>query len=124
MNGYITLGQIMAALLDIIEKQPKWVVNVIGLILIVLIGLIDYLTGDYSILVFYLLPVFLVSWFSGRWPGVASAIISGCARFLSDFAVANNSHLLYWNSFEDMIFLLIVAVLVAILRKTLQGKTV
>jgi K+-sensing histidine kinase KdpD len=112
----------MAALLDIIEKQPKWVVILIGLVLIVLIGLIDYLTGDYSILVFYLLPVSLVSWFAGRWPGVMVAIISGCARFISDFSLAVNSRLLYWNSLEDMIFLLIVAMLVAMLRQTLDGN--
>jgi K+-sensing histidine kinase KdpD len=112
----------MAALLGFIEKQPKWIVLLIGLILIVLIGFIDYLTGDYSILVFYLLPVSLVSWFAGRWPGVAAAIISGCARFISDFTIAVNSRHLYWNSLEDMIFLLIVAILVDILRKTLQGE--
>jgi hypothetical protein len=113
----------MPGMMAFMQRQPKWLINVIGFILVALIGYIDYLTGDYSILVFYLLPVAFVSWFSGRWHGAATAIAGGVARLVSDSALPLNSRHLYWNSFEDTCFLLIVAFLIALLRKALESET-
>lgn len=114
-------GYHMPGMVAFIQKQPRWFITVIGLILVVLIGYIDYVTGDYSILIFYLLPVSFVSWFSGRWFGSLSAFAGGVARFLSDYSLAVNPHHIYWNSFEDTCFLVIVAFLIALLRKALES---
>jgi K+-sensing histidine kinase KdpD len=113
----------MAGMTAFMQRQPKWLIDVIGLILVAFIGYIDYLTGDYSILVFYLLPVSFVSWFSGRWHGAIAAIAGGAARFVSDFSLDINPRHLYWNSFEDTCFLLIVAFLIALLRKALESDS-
>ena len=100
--------------------QPKWRILLVGLILVAVIGYVDYLTGDYSILIFYLVPVSVVAWFSGRWTGAVIGICSGCARFISDYSLAGASHHLYWNSFEDMFFLLVFAFLINLLRAALE----
>jgi ribose/xylose/arabinose/galactoside ABC-type transport system permease subunit len=110
----------MAGVTGFMEKPPKWRIIATGMGLVVVIGGIDFLTGDYSILIFYLIPVSLVSWFSGRWAGATIAVASGCARFISDYALAINSRHLYWNSMEDMAFLVIVAFLIALLRTALE----
>ena len=111
----------MAGMVLFIHKQPKWLVTLFGLLLVALIGYIDYATGDYSILIFYLLPVSLVSWFSGRWFAALVALAGGMARFFSDYSLAMNPRHLYWNSFEDTLFLVIVAFLIALLRKALES---
>ena len=108
---------------EFLDRQPKALIVVIGIILVGVIGWIDFLTGDYSLLVFYLIPVSLVSWFSGRWAGAVTAVASGCTRFISDYALALNSRHLYWNSVEDMVFLVIVAFLIALLRAALERET-
>ena len=110
----------MAGAAEFIEKQPKWMIVAVSIVLVGVIGMIDFLTGDYSLLVFYLIPVSLVSWFAGRWAGVVTAFTSGCARFISDYALSVNSRHLYWNSTEDMVFLVIVAFLIALLRTALD----
>ncbi len=110
----------MAGVTEFMKKQPKWLIAAIGMVLVGVIGGIDFLTGDYSILIFYLIPVSLVSWFAGRWAGATTAIASGCARFISDYALAINPRHLYWNSIEDMVFLVIVAFLISLLRTALE----
>ena len=111
----------MPGLTAFMQKQPKWLITIIGLILVALIGYIDYLTGDYSILVFYVLPVSFVSWFSGRWHGLVTAFAGGVSRFASDASLDINPRHLYWNTFEDTCFLIIVAFLIALLRKALES---
>ena len=114
-------GEFMKAVLTSLEKLPHWLVAAIGLIFVSLIGVIDYLTGDYSLLVFYLLPISLVAWFAGRWWGILAALFSGSARFVADYTAYTKVRLLAWNAIEEMVFLTIVAILIALLRKALDS---
>jgi hypothetical protein len=111
----------MAGMMEILQKQSKWLVVSIGLILVALVGFVDYLTGDYSLLIFYLMPIALVSWYAGRGWGAFIAVASGTSRFVTDYALYANLRLLYWNSIEDMVFLIIVSFLIAILKKALDS---
>ena len=110
----------MAGFVEFMDVQPKWLKLVIGFILVAGIGYIDYLTGDYSLLIFYLIPISFVSWFAGCWRGALIALLSGAARFFADYAIVTNVRLLYWNSIEDTIFLTFVAFLIFFLRKALK----
>ena len=94
---------------------------VIGFVLVAGTGYIDYLTGDYSLLIFYLIPISFVSWFVGCWRGAFIALLSGAARFFADYTIVTNVHLLYWNSIEDMVFLVIVAFLIYFLKRALKS---
>jgi hypothetical protein len=111
----------MTGMLKLPEKQSRWLAVAIGLVLVGLIGVIDYLTGDYSLLVFYLIPISLAAWFAGRWWGGFIALASGTARFVADYTAYTNVRLLTWNAVEEMIFLMIVAYLIALLRKALDS---
>jgi hypothetical protein len=111
----------MSGMMTFMESQPKWLKLLIGFIIVVFIGYLDFLTGDYSLLVFYLLPVSLVSWFVGPLRGALIAISCGAARLFADYPQFTNKRLLYWNAVEDMIFLVIVAFLIALLRKALES---
>ena len=66
-----------------LDRQSKTALVVFGLLLVILAGLLQYLTGSLAFLIYYLVPVGLVAWFVGRWPGmltaVASAGVSGLA---------------------------------------------
>ena len=110
----------MAGIAEFMDRQSKWFMLALGFILVVVIGYIDFLTGDYSLLIFYLVPISLVSWFVGCWRGAMIAILSGVARFLADYAIVANLNLLYWNSIEDMVFLVIVAFLIFFLKRALK----
>jgi len=104
-----------------LEKSPAgWLVLVIGYAMVGGVGFVDYLTGDYSIIIFYILPVFLVAWHLGRWGALHIALAAGLARTISDYFSYSVSTFRYWNSLQDMVFLLMVGLLIAFIKKVLN----
>ncbi len=103
------------------DTLPRWIVPLVGLVAVAGVGYVDYVTGDYSMLIFYLIPVAFVSWYHGRWAGVAIAVVSGIARFLSDYSLYQEVFLHYWNTVQDSLFFFIAAFLVSLLRTALKG---
>lgn len=103
-----------------IDSLPRWAVPLSGLVLVVGIGYVDFITGDYSLLIFYLVPLAFVSWYDGKWGGGAIAVASGIARFLSDSFLYRDVFLHYWNSLQDLLFFFFAAILIALLRNELK----
>ena len=102
---------------------PGWFWVVAVTLLVFLLGIIDYETGDYSIIVFYMIPVVLGTWFTGTRFGIAVAVISGFVRLYADYetyTVFSSAN--YVNVAEDTLFLLIIAGLTTILRKMFRGN--
>jgi diguanylate cyclase (GGDEF)-like protein len=66
-------------LLGYLDGMSKAVLVVFGLVLVVLAGLLQYLGGHLAFLIYYLVPVGLVAWFVGLWPGILVAVASGAA---------------------------------------------
>jgi len=104
------------------KKLPVWLAIIIEVVLVGLIGYIDYLTGDYSILIFYAIPIGLAAWSQGDWGAVTIAGVSGYARYLSDVNSYTSGKIRYWNSIEDMLFLLILGLLVSAVKRLLDDE--
>lgn len=65
----------------------RWLVWILSLLMICLIGYLDYATGyERSLLLFYLIPVALAIWFGNVWLGLTFSILSVSASFVSDLA--------------------------------------
>ena len=106
-----------------IGRLPKWFWVVVDLLLVFLLGIIDYITGDYSLIIYNMIPVVLGSWFTGLGFGVAVAVISGLVRFCADYATYTNlSFANYLNIAQDSLFLLVIAVISANLHTRLEGN--
>lgn len=99
------------------EKLPVWALMLIGFIIVAVLGVIDYVTGDYSILIFYAIPVALEGWCVGRWGAAAISVAAGMVRATSDYVSYTGTSFSYWNSLQDMIFLLMVGLLIATMKK-------
>ena len=66
-------------------------------LLVAFIGWLDYVTGfESSLLIFYLAPIAIGTWFLGIWFGIAIAIFCVTATILSDLA-AGLSGVAIWN---------------------------
>lgn len=102
--------------------QCKWLVLVASFFLVLVLGVIDYITGDYSILVFYMLPVAYASWYAGKGGGLSIAFLSGIARFVSDMSAYSNPKLHFWNSIQDTVFLMIAGLLVSALKNVMDRE--
>ncbi len=70
--------------LGYLDRRSKRVLVALGAVLVALAGLLQYLSAPgLAFLVYYFVPVGLVAWFVGKWPGiltaVASVVVSGAA---------------------------------------------
>jgi len=80
--------------------------------MVLLVGAIDHLTGlEFSIDIFYLVPIVLAVWFAGRWYGMVFSVVSAATSFaVNGLPKAQGTHLLVvsWNALILLLFYLVV----------------
>jgi signal transduction histidine kinase len=91
------------------------VLVLMGLVLVIYIGELDYVTGPMvALLVFYLIPVCFVAWFAGRWPGIFISLLSSViwygAKYLEPGSIDRHG-LLLWNTLQRFGLFSLLAVL-------------
>ena len=108
-----------------LSKVPKPFITASGIVLVLLLGIIDHLTGDLSFLLFYLLPIFLVSWYVGSLAGALISILSVITWYTANMALTH-TFITYWNITEKLFFFLIVSYFISKhkrIEETLAKKT-
>jgi diguanylate cyclase (GGDEF)-like protein len=102
------------------ENKHRIVPIIWGILLLLLFGYIDYqVTPETSLSIFYLFPVSLLTWFTGKKVGVMASVLSAIAWFLinSPSSYIENSILVNsWNAIVMFLFLFIVSYLLIELR--------
>ena len=100
------------------EKGSRLLVGSLACLMVMIVGMVDYLTG-YEIFfsVFYLLAIIPATWFGGRIWGFVLSILSVVVWILGDLAAgASRLHLLpfviWWNGLIAMAFYSVLVVLV------------
>ena len=111
----------MSALTDQFEKRPKLYTAVVSVLLVVIIGVVDCLTG-YAIFfsAFYLLPVALASWFVGRKFGAAISALSVIVWLAGDFLAGAKYPSLFvplWNGVISLVVYFVVVKTLSNLRE-------
>ena len=110
----------MVRLLEKLEQSSRTALVLAGLLVLSLIGVIDYLTGfELLFSVFYLLEVALAAWFVGRGFGLLMSVLSVIVWIGGDKAAgAHYSNLVVpvWNAAILMVFYFIVVWLLTHLR--------
>jgi diguanylate cyclase (GGDEF)-like protein len=112
--------------LEFLQQRSKTFFLLAGVILVLVLWCVDYATGpDFSFVVFYLFPVFLVTWFGGAGAGVAISLLSGLAWFTADLLTAAGgiySAVPFLNFITKLGFFLIVNLTVSSLRVSLERE--
>lgn len=110
-----------------LENRSKYFLIGLSILLVILIGFIDYLTSPDIASIFFLVPVALVSWFVGEKAGVVISLICTTVWFFihqlkGEFGLPN--YLPYWNAFIRLAFYLTVNYLLAELHnaRTRENK--
>jgi len=107
-------------------SRPVWFL--VGIIVVFLIGITDYVTGDeLSFSIFYLLPVAITTWFVGRNTGIVFAVISAVCWLAADLLGGHRySHpaIPYWNMTVRFGFFLIVLITIARLQSALERERI
>ncbi len=110
----------MKRILKLMKGMPLWRLALIELFLVAAIGYVDYLTGDYSILIFYVIPVALAVWSHGELGATIISVAACCARYISDYYSYSNSNVGYTNPISDLLFLLIVGLIMSALKRLID----
>jgi signal transduction histidine kinase len=101
-------------------KQPKWLLVVLSVMLVLVLGFIDYHTGpQISFSLFYLLPISLITCAMGGSAGVLLSIASAASWLVADLLwdVPYSSPVIpYWNAFMRLIGFLLVVYLLSAMR--------
>jgi diguanylate cyclase (GGDEF)-like protein len=110
-----------------VERQPAWLVFAIGVILVGLVGWVDYLAGEgLSFTPFYLVPVALVTWVLGRGVGVAIALAAtfswSLAYLYAGPAVQWDSLTPYWNIAVQLGIFVVMSLILSGLREGLEHE--
>lgn len=89
----------------VVDQPPKGISRAaalaVAVALVSVIGWFDYVTGDYSLAVFYLIPVGFATWYAGRASGWFIGLLSAGAWLAGDLALSYPSGqplMPYWNA--------------------------
>jgi signal transduction histidine kinase len=95
-----------------------------GLVLILAVGFVDYLTGtELSMALFYLIPIVLIAWFVDWKIGCLFSLVGSTVEYVAG-SVAGHiySHPIigFWNFAVRLVFFLVVVLILALLKSQYQ----
>lgn len=93
-----------------------------GYLAVVALGVVDYLVEDYSLLLFYLAPVALISWRQECRGAFFVSVLSGLARFVSDYESHSPTTFKPFTSLEDTALIFAVAYLVPVVKRLMAEQ--
>src|SRR5512138_3307419 len=95
-------ARMLTAASGFLERRSRGQILSFSLLLVALLGVIDYQTGEFALTSFYLVPVFVAGWFVGRRAGIAVCVAAGVAITIAHLLppVASNhpTAMQLWNS--------------------------
>ena len=113
-------------LIERLGRLSKPILLSVGFIFVLLLGVIDYLTGrEISFAIFYLIPICLVAWFTNRRNGIMISVASAVTWFLAETMSGpaySHFYVPYWNVATRFSFFLIVNHMLSALKSTLERE--
>ncbi|MBE2221370.1 MAG: HAMP domain-containing histidine kinase [Anaerolineae bacterium] len=115
------MNNVISELSKSLQKQPKWLLILITLLLMILICIIDYVTGPYiSTSILYLVPVSLAAWWIDRTSGLVISLISAILWLMTDIATnptGLSPFVPYWNAAVRLGFFFVVTIAISSLHE-------
>ena len=98
----------------------------IGSVLVLLVGILNHLAGpEHSSPEFYLVPILMVTWFTGRWIGFILSVLGALTWLVVDVtsgATYSLQDILYWNGVKRLCSFFILTTIVSVLKDTLTHE--
>jgi signal transduction histidine kinase len=114
------MKNIFAGVNECLNRQSKPFLTISGIILVLLVGVVDYITGaELSISIFYMVPISLSVCIINRRVGVFLSGLSSGVGLITDLVAGHTySHpiIVYWNNAMQFGFFLIIVLILSTLR--------
>lgn len=109
-----------------IEKLPKYVLFIFSLISILILGVLDYISGtELSFYIFYIMPVLFIVWFAGKKYGFILCLFCFASWYLDTFyhrGVELNFMVLFWNILVELSFFTLVIFSVSAMKNAIEKQ--
>lgn len=106
--------------------MSKSLKGTIAIILVSLIGVVDYLLGyEIAFSLFYVIPIILSSWYMGDKFSFFLSILSGACWLIVDIAaghIYSKLWISFWNSFIRIFFFFIITYTISKMRELLNRE--
>jgi diguanylate cyclase (GGDEF)-like protein len=116
----------MLEILDKLRAIPFRFLFLFSIFLVLFLGITDFLSGpEISFSIFYMLPISLITFSSGKFPGILISIVSATIWFLADkFSGSHYAHpfIPYWNTTVRLGYFIMHTWLLTILIETIQRE--
>ena len=110
------------------QRQSRVVSLIVSPLLILLIGIIDYITGyELGLSLFYLIPICVSVWFAGKTAGCIFSVLSTEVWMVADLAAGRTYvqiAMFYWNASIRLGFFLVVTFILSSLKASLEREKV
>ncbi len=118
------MRKLFSFMLHVLEKQSVYSLWGIILFTILVVGSLDYLTGvEYSLSLFYIIPVSITAWTLGKNERNFICFLCGVVWMVADLKAGHlysNLVIPYWNALIRIGYFVIIASLLAELHQTLK----
>lgn len=103
------------------KDRQSFLILFSGLLIALLIGFLDYISGsEISFSIFYLIPILFVTWYTNKVNGILLAIFSGLVwLYVEVFSntVSSSTAIQYWNAMVRLGFFFVTVYLLSAVKK-------
>jgi diguanylate cyclase (GGDEF)-like protein len=112
---------------DQVEGLPRWAIYLISYAILGVLVYFNFATGPgFSLDLFYLVPIYFVTWFAGLLPGIVMAVLCMLALLTSDVhwhLPLLTSAKLDWDHLARFCFLMLTTILLGRLREAYRSAS-
>ena len=109
-----------------IENLPKYVLFIFSLISVLILGVLDYISGtELSFYIFYIMPVLFIVWFAGKKYGFILCLFCFASWYLDTFynrGIELNYMVLFWNILVELSFFTLVIFSVSAMKNAIEKQ--
>ncbi len=121
-----TPDSFFGSIVDYLSKLPQLFLISIGSVMVILVGMLSHkVSPQLSLTIFYMIPIAMVTWFSGRSIGFIFSIFSALAWLIADLTSGTaylQSDNPYWNGLIRLSSLFILTFILSELKSTLKQE--
>jgi phosphoserine phosphatase RsbU/P len=109
-----------------IEKLPKYILFIISLLSVIILGILDYISGtELTFYIFYIMPVLFIVWFAGKKYGFVICVFCFASWYTDTFynrGIELSYMVLFWNILVELSFFTLVILSVSAMKNAIEKQ--
>lgn len=108
-----------------LEHKPRTFLQAISVLLVMMLGYLDFITGPYSFLIFYVIPVFLSAWFVDKGFCITVALACVSANIIANITHEASTHgvwFMFWDTIAGSVYLVLLSLMFSTMKEKLDHE--